>query len=57
MSRRDRASLVPLPSPAAARTGREFDFADLDRWLDLTDQAIRRVQRVLEQQADARPAA
>ena len=36
----------PLP-PLAPR---EFDFADLDRWLDLTEQAIRRVQRVLEQQ-------
>jgi hypothetical protein len=35
------------PLPLFAR--REFDFADLDRWLELTDQAIRRVQRVLGQ--------
>ena len=38
-------------SPALPPFGRrEFDFADLDRWLDFTEQAIRRVQRVLEQQ-------
>ena len=35
----------PLP-PADAD---HFDFGDLDRWLDLTDQAIRRVERVLGQ--------
>ena len=42
---------VLLPSPALPPFGRrEFDFGDLDRWLDLTEQAIRRVQRVLEQE-------
>ena len=56
----DAAATAPVvtpspPLPAFAR--REFDFADLDHWLDLTEQAIRRVQRVLEQQADARPPA
>ena len=42
------AAQVLLPSPPLPPfTRREFDFTDLDRWLDLTDQAIRRVQRVL----------
>ena len=49
---------VLLPSPALPPFGRrEFDFADLDRWLDLTEQAIRRAQRVLEQQVDEFPSA
>jgi hypothetical protein len=39
----------PLP-PLAPTT---FEFGELDRWLDLADQAIRRVQRVLEQQEKA----
>ncbi len=40
-------ALVPSPAlPPFAR--REFDFADIDRLFDLTDQAIRRVQRLLE---------
>ena len=39
--------LTPSPPlPPLAR--REFDFSDLDRLLDLTDQAIRRAQSVLE---------
>ena len=40
-------ALVASPAlPPFAR--REFDFADIDRLFDLTDQAIRRVQRLLE---------
>ncbi len=40
-------ALAPSPPlPPLAR--REFDFSELDRLLDLTDQAIRRAQRVLE---------
>jgi hypothetical protein len=42
--------LAPSPPlPPLAR--REFDFCDLDRLLDLTDQAIRRAQRVLGEHA------
>jgi hypothetical protein len=38
-----------VPSPAVPPLARgEFDFADIDRLLDLTDQAIRRVQSLLE---------
>lgn len=48
------AAEIPLalsPSPRLPPLERrEFDFSDLDRWLDLADQAIRRVHRVLEQQ-------
>src|SRR5271170_2205266 len=41
--------LAPSPAlPPLAR--REFDFSAIDQWLDLADQAIRRVQQVLEQQ-------
>ena len=35
----------PLPRP----TPTTFEFGELDRWLDLADQAIRRVERVLGQ--------
>ena len=42
--------LVPSP-PLPPFANREFDFADLDRWLDLTDQAIRRAERVLAEYA------
>ena len=41
------APVVAPSPPLPAFDRRKFDFADLDRWLDLTDQAIRRVQRVL----------
>jgi hypothetical protein len=43
------APILPpsLPLPPLAR--REFDFSELDRLLDRTDQAIRRAQTVLEQ--------
>ncbi len=37
------------PLPPFAR--REFDFGDLDRWLDFTDQAIRHAERVLAEYA------
>jgi len=36
---------------------REFDFSAIDHWLDLADQAIRRVQRVLGEYAEAPAAA
>jgi hypothetical protein len=49
-------ALLPSP-PLSPFAHREFDFSDLDRWLDLTEQAIRRVQRVLEQQVDKSPSA
>jgi hypothetical protein len=40
---------APVPFPALLPFApREFDFADIDRLLELTDQAIRRVQRLLE---------
>jgi hypothetical protein len=43
---------APLsPSPPLPPLDRgKFNFSELDRWLDLTDQAIRRVERVLELQ-------
>jgi hypothetical protein len=40
-----RAPSPPLP-PLERR---EFEFGELDRWLDLADQAIRRAQRVLDE--------
>ena len=37
------------PSPPLPRFQREeFEFCELDRWLDLADQAIRRTQRILQ---------
>jgi hypothetical protein len=42
--------LAPSP-PLAPLERRRFEFTELDRWLDLTDQAIRRAQRVLEVQS------
>jgi len=46
---------VPLaPSPPLLPLERQqFDFSDIDRLLDLTDQAIRRAQSVLEEYAKA----
>jgi hypothetical protein len=43
------APLPPSP-PLPPLERRTFEFSELDRWLDLTDQAIRRVERVLELQ-------
>ena len=47
------ATVPPLAlSPPLPRSQREeFEFGELDRWLDLADQAIRRAQRVLEYHA------
>ena len=46
---REAIPLVVTPSPPLPPLARrEFDFSELDRLLDLTDQAIRRAQRVLE---------
>jgi hypothetical protein len=46
----DPAAPAPLaPSPPLPRFQREeFEFGELDRWLDLADQAIRRTQRILQ---------
>jgi len=46
----DPAATAPLaPSPPLPRLQREeFEFSELDRWLDLADQAIRRTQRILQ---------
>jgi hypothetical protein len=44
--------LAPSP-PLPPLERREFAFGELDRWLDLADQAIRRAQRVLEQHSSA----
>jgi hypothetical protein len=47
---------LPLaPSPPLLPLERQkFDFGDIDHWLDLTDQAIRRTQRVLDAQGKPR---
>ena len=47
---RYRGSLVPSP-PLLPFERQKFDFGDIDHWLDLTDQAIRRAQRVLDAQS------
>jgi hypothetical protein len=47
--------LVPSP-PLSPLERQKFDFSDIDRLLDLTDQAIRRAQSVLEVQS-TRPSA
>jgi hypothetical protein len=39
--------LVPSP-PLLPLERQQFDFSDIDRLLDLTDQAIRHAQRVIE---------
>ena len=49
-------ALPPSP-PLPPLERREFDFSDIDRLLDLADQAIRRVQRVLEGEVDELPSA
>jgi hypothetical protein len=42
----------PAPSPPLPSLERqEYEFGELDRWLDLADQAILRAQRVLEEYA------
>ena len=47
------ASLLTRSPPLPPLERREFEFGELDRWRDLADQAIRRAQRLLEQQAAA----
>jgi hypothetical protein len=48
--------LAPSPPlPPLAR--KEFEFGELDRWLDLADQAILRTQRALREYAAGEPAA
>ena len=44
--------LAPSP-PLLPLERHKFDFSDIDRLLDLTDQAIRRTQRVLEEYTTA----
>ena len=46
----DPSTAAPLaPSPPLPRLQREeFEFGELDRWLDIADQAIRRTQRILQ---------
>jgi hypothetical protein len=47
------ASAPPSPLPPLERS--ELQFGELERWLELADQAIRRAQQVLEEQATAQP--
>jgi hypothetical protein len=42
-------SVRPPSPPLPPLERREFEFGELDRWLDLADQAIRRTQRVLDE--------
>jgi hypothetical protein len=44
-------SVRPPSPPLPPRARKEFEFGELDRWLDFTDQAIRRTRRVLEEYA------
>jgi hypothetical protein len=48
------APVLPPSLPLPPRARQEFDFSDLDRLLDLTDQAIRRAQNVLGEMVSAR---
>jgi len=42
------ASIVFPSPPLPPLERREYEFGELDHWLDLADQAIRRAQRVFE---------
>jgi hypothetical protein len=42
------AALLPPAPPLPPLERRELQFGELDRWLDLADQAIRRAQQVLQ---------
>jgi hypothetical protein len=42
------ASVPPPSPPLPPLERREYEFGELDRWLDLADQAIRRAQHLLE---------
>jgi hypothetical protein len=46
------ASMLAPSPPLPRLEPRELEFGELDRWLDLADQAIRRAQRVLEEQVE-----
>jgi hypothetical protein len=55
---------APLPEQGLGRAPsppllhlerREYEFGELDRWLDLADQAIQRAQRVVEEYAGSPP--
>jgi hypothetical protein len=43
------ASVRPPSPPLPPLERIEYEFGELDRWLDLADQAIRRTQRVLDE--------
>ena len=43
------ASVRPPSRPLPPLERREYEFGELDRWLDLADEAIRRTQRVLDE--------
>jgi hypothetical protein len=45
----DKPLVRPPSPPPLPLERREYDFTDLDRWLDLADQAILRTRRVLEE--------
>ena len=45
------ASVRPPSPPLPPLERREYEFGELDRWLDLADQAIRRAQHLLERNA------
>jgi hypothetical protein len=45
------APVRPPSPPLPPLERREYEFGERDRWLDLADQAIRRVQRVLDETA------
>ena len=49
------ASVPPPSPPLPPLERREYEFGELDRWLDLADQAIRRAQHLLEGYAASAP--
>ena len=53
----DKPLARPPSPPLLPLERREYDFTDLDRWLDLADQAILRTQRALRDAAAVEPAA
>jgi hypothetical protein len=53
----DKPLVRPPSPPLLPLERREYDFTDLDRWLDLVDQAILRTQRALREYAAVEPAA
>jgi hypothetical protein len=53
----DKPLMRPPSPPLLPLERREYDFTDLDRWLDLADEAILRTQRALRDAAAVEPAA